>query len=721
MDPALFEGLFTEILAPLVNGTLSKLSDGAKVQWKKVQDHQAAKAYKEKLTKRYGTIQILGQPRPQKLGKVYTDVFLHEKPTHSYASGIESLEEQFQERGKRFGRNERTDGLAFAKKHDRLFILGKPGAGKTTFLKYLTMQAAQSDIPLVPIFISLNDFQHQKTELLDYMAEQFDVCDFPDAGPFIQQLLTKGKGLILFDGLDEVSKENNQRIHITRQLKIFIEKYDLNNIVITCRIAASDYNFQNFAYVEMADFTDKQAEAFVRRWFAESKSKINGFLKELEGSDNKGIKEMTTSPLLLTLLCIQFDGSMALPPSRSEVYEEALEVLLKTWDGHRDINRGDLIVEDEDMYKALTFKRKMQLMSRLAWGTFKEGNLFIEQKWLQDNIVKYLGKIPKGPDPDLVDGSVVLKAIESQHGLLVERASRIYSFSHLTLQEYFTAKYIVDHAQTDAALSTLVSAEKITDPRWHEVFMFVAELLPVGDKYIIWFAEMLQEMACKNNMQKLIHWVEIRSFERPFSKNQMVSRISFLARTLDHTRSRALYLALVLDSSLARPLDKAFAFALVNIFKRSSMLSNALNCTRAFDLDPNRNLALGLVFSRALDQGYYDSLSSAINESEALGWNELKTALNLLPKPDENAPEDEWREIWKAMDIMEREIIFRNWRWEIEDTKDIENLTIWLNAHELLFSCLDRVVLEDLDRKEFEGEYLYRLPPHARPELGDGA
>ncbi|MFT5195961.1 MAG: hypothetical protein ACI85U_002986, partial [Candidatus Promineifilaceae bacterium] len=30
MDPALFEGLFTEILAPLINGTLSKLSDSAK-------------------------------------------------------------------------------------------------------------------------------------------------------------------------------------------------------------------------------------------------------------------------------------------------------------------------------------------------------------------------------------------------------------------------------------------------------------------------------------------------------------------------------------------------------------------------------------------------------------------------------------------------------------------------------------------------------------------
>ncbi|MEM8859633.1 MAG: NACHT domain-containing protein [Chloroflexota bacterium] len=480
------------------------------------------------LEKRYGTIQILGQPRPQKLGKVYTDVYLHEKPTHTYAMQIEKLEEMFKEQNKRFGRQERTDGLAFAKEHDRLFILGKPGAGKTTFLKYLTMQAAGGDIPLIPIFVSLNDFQHQNVDLLDYMAQQFEICDFPEARPFIEQLVKKGKGLILFDGLDEVSKEDNQRTQITRQLKQFIINYDGNRFAITCRIAASDYNFQNFAYVEMADFTDEQVEAFVRRWFAESQPKIKGFLKELEESDNKGIKEMTTSPLLLTLLCIQYDSSMALPPSRSEIYEEALEVLLKTWDGHRDINRGDLIVEDEDHYKALTFKRKMQLMSRLAWGTFKEGKLFIEQKWLEENIVKYLGKIPKGPDPDLVDGGVVLKAMESQHGLLVEQASRIYSFSHLTLQEYFTAKYIVEHTRTDAALSTLVSQEKIIDSRWREVFLFVAELLPTGDTFIIWFAETLQQMTNNNGLDKLIAIVEEYSLDNPCPSRGLVPRIIFL-------------------------------------------------------------------------------------------------------------------------------------------------------------------------------------------------
>ena len=57
-----------------------------------------------------------------------------------------------------------------------------------------------------------------------------------------------------------------------------------------------------------------------------------------------------------------------------------------------------------------------------------------------------------------------MKSIEAQHGLLVERAKGIYSFSHLTFQEYFTAQKIVN----DQRLPDLV--EHITEKRWREVF-----------------------------------------------------------------------------------------------------------------------------------------------------------------------------------------------------------------------------------------------------------
>jgi predicted NACHT family NTPase len=38
---------------------------------------------------------------------------------------------------------------------EELMVLGKPGAGKTTFLKHLVLQATNGKINKIPIFVSL--------------------------------------------------------------------------------------------------------------------------------------------------------------------------------------------------------------------------------------------------------------------------------------------------------------------------------------------------------------------------------------------------------------------------------------------------------------------------------------------------------------------------------------------------------------------------------------
>ncbi len=49
-----------------------------------------------------------------------------------------------------------------------------------------------------------------------------------------------------------------------------------------------------------------------------------------------------------------------------------------------------------------------------------------------------------------LDSEKVLNAIEVQQGILVERMEDQYSFSHLTLQEYLTAQYLVDNNEWKA-------------------------------------------------------------------------------------------------------------------------------------------------------------------------------------------------------------------------------------------------------------------------------
>lgn len=55
----------------------------------------------------------------------------------------------------------------------------------------------------------------------------------------------------------------------------------------------------------------------------------------------------------------------------------------------------------------------------------------------------------------------MLRAIEAQHGLLVERADQLWSFSHLTFQEHFTVQWLTQ-------LSPKQLASKIADQQWQE-------------------------------------------------------------------------------------------------------------------------------------------------------------------------------------------------------------------------------------------------------------
>lgn len=76
------------------------------------------------------------------------------------------------------------------------------------------------------------------------------------------------------------------------------------------------------------------------------------------------------------------------------------------------------------------------------------------------------------PDEKFVDGNHVLRDIEVQHGLLVERAESIYSFSHLTIQEFLIAQHI-DYE--NLPIEPLVD-QHLCDKRWREVFLLLSGL-----------------------------------------------------------------------------------------------------------------------------------------------------------------------------------------------------------------------------------------------------
>lgn len=316
---------------------------------------------REKITariiERCGTMRVLDMTQSIGLNDIYTSVNILEKITGRRGIEIDKLMQGFDPEQENFDRvgfgeisEERVPGIEAVKRYSKLMVLGKPGAGKTTFLKYLAIQCIGGEFlgDRVPIFITLKDFAETDSQpgLIEFINQRFAESGVTETQPV--ELLTQGRAFLLLDGLDEVREEDASRV--IKQIERFSERYPINHFAMTCRIAAREHTFQPFKEVEVADFNNEQIKTFVSKWFqVKQLSLVNRFMTELE--ENESIKELATNPLLLTLLCLEFEDSGDFPNDRAELYKRATHTLLRKWDTKRGIKR-------DQVYKNLSSNRK---------------------------------------------------------------------------------------------------------------------------------------------------------------------------------------------------------------------------------------------------------------------------------------------------------------------------------------------------------------------------
>lgn len=580
---------------------VDKAGGKAKELWKIINWEKSEELYRKRLREQHCYTRLLGNPKQIEIERIYTDVYYLDQITAYRRYSIEELQSRPLERDIFWlERDEaRHPLLNLIKNEKRLYLLGRPGAGKTTFLRYLTLQACDDKIrnqkgnPLTPIFVELRDWSAKKIELIPYMVKQFDICAFPDAEAFIRCLLENGEALVLFDGLDEVNQEGDMRTEMVYTLRDFARQYPETHICLTCRIAASDYSFEQFRYLEIADFTDDQVRMFASKWYQGDEKKGKLFLKELEKPKHRGLKELTRTPMLLTLLCLAFDETMEIPANQTELFREAFDALLKKWDSSRGIKRQD------ETYQKLTPRRKEMLLARLAAENFEKGTYFIQDRVLVKQIDHYLRQLPDQGSQEELDGSAVLKAIAAHHGLLIERAHNIYSFSHLTIQEYLTARYIVENVST-GTLDRLIR-QHLADDRWREVIVMVPSLLDdSGEFFEIFLREtgklVLAEPMCLGLLKTAnqIGRVTPSSVVPVIVVLACALALSF-ARDETIESDRAIGLARAIDQALSIARNRAIAHART----KDKDFDPARSIDQARDIDLALHLAIGLAHSRA--------------------------------------------------------------------------------------------------------------------------
>ncbi|MFN7248350.1 MAG: NACHT domain-containing protein [Microcystis sp.] len=427
--------------------------------------------YTQRYWDRHGMIKVLKMSKPMDLESIYVNVKCLGNLVRDYYD--ENLENKYRESKQRrfnFRDDGKKDGLLLANQEQYLMVLGDPGIGKSTFLRKVGLEALKGNKgsyqhPLTPVLLELKNFKENEINIQALIEEEFKICGFPNVEKNISNKLEKGELLILLDGLDEVPTANVN--NVIEKIKDFVDRHYKNRFILSCRTAARTH-LQRFTDIEIVEFDDQQIQSFIEHWFSSELDRKNETAKNcwelLQKEEYKSAKELAHTPLLLTFLCLVYDENQSFPTNRSRLYQDALRILLEKWSAEKRLPNRGLV------YENLSIEQEEILLSEVAYQNFVADKLFLEKREVVKQIKDHLKQNLNAPQH--LDGEKVLKTIEIEQGILVERARDVYSFSHLTLQEYLTAQYIYDNDLIEETVKNYV-----TETRWQEVFLLVAGLM----------------------------------------------------------------------------------------------------------------------------------------------------------------------------------------------------------------------------------------------------
>ena len=646
----------------------------------------------DKIADQCSTLRLLDVAQPLQLNDIYVNVNILEVLSNQQWLEVSDFNNFNPEKFNRLGLTQyqqRIAGLQAITNSTKVMVFGKPGAGKTTFLQKIALLCNQGEFEAnqVPIFLRLRNLAAdldlvKSANLLDYLYQEISSSNIERSE--LETLLQHGRVLLLLDGLDEVpTKESDE---VLQQIRQFCNQYYKNKFIISCRIAARQYQFEGFTDIEIADFDFSQIQAFAKKWFVAvyknielGLAKASQFLEKLELPQNLQIKELATTPLLLNLTCSVFQVKADFPARRSDLYKQGLDLLLTRWDESRGIKR-------DEIYHHLSLLQKIKLLSKIAAITFEQHDYFIEQSTLEEHIANYLKSIfinNLDEDELQLNSAAVLKSIEVQHGLLVERSKGIYSFSHLTFQEYLTARNIVANLEPKILSQNLNKlVNHITEPRWREVFLLTAGLLGNADQLLQLMKQKLDQMLAQDEqLQQFLTWLNQKCESLKVNYQPAAIRAFYMRLALaqnSHTPPN-FNLAIALDLSLAGNLTPELKLDLA--------LDRVLRLSLSLPEHPTIDRVLDLGFALPIQA---DIQSKTVRSTLQEALQNLKIQLTQLDGSENlaswwQANSSTWTEELRTAMIRHRNI-GQNWNFTLQQQQTLQQ---YYQANQFLLECLN--------------------------------
>lgn len=369
--------------------------------------------------------------------------------------------------------------LEAATQNKRLVILGDPGSGKSTFVRYLATALASAYLEerplsegwkpgLWPILMNLRNLtQHlsgfnprslsaseRNRELTKVFEAQWRsdlwALGAADLADELLNSIAKGEVVLIFDGLDEVPED--LRPYVSQGIQAITKAFPaIERILITSRIRSyvGQSILHGFPTCTLAPFNYDKIQAFVTAWYrtqadlgyltlAQAEARARNLEYAVHSSR---LRELASNPMLLTTMVLLHQWEGVLPAERVRMYSHSIDILLLRWQR----SKGDTITTSPALDEVLRDSFKLnQILDRLGYEAqnqqIEKGSDLARFDILALlELPSYLGSIGLAAE--------FLDYIEYRTGLLIARGSdgrsQTYSFIHRTFQEYLAGRYLI--------------------------------------------------------------------------------------------------------------------------------------------------------------------------------------------------------------------------------------------------------------------------------------
>ncbi|XP_068752379.1 protein NLRC5-like [Montipora capricornis] len=433
-------------------------------------------------------------PKPNDLNidQIYVSVAMHEgRAAHVFAKDRREQLRQYPPDSKNCFYAKPEDVID--KEHKNVLVVGRPGIGKTLLsTKILRMWASgealnrdQDDkTNIVAVFLLKFRRFTSNLSLRELLAEA-ETMERLDEAVWDFVIKNPSRVLFIFDGVDEYSaKEDIAREDHTCYKNGLEEKMPVSalfnklargqllrglNIITTTRPTAvpciEDVNFDRT--VEILGFTSEKVEDYVEKFtqgVRDAKDKIWGHIKS-----NMNLFSLCYIPVNCFLICSCLweivslaDTAHTLPTRMTDIYAMVVKIFFFKHN-RQSSSQGKPSLED---YMFLPFnklpdcsKEIFKRLGEIAFEGLKQGRLLFESSEVSG----------------LEDCGLLHRLPDAKSPRFNEPPKAQYCFTHLTLQEFFAAKNVVE-SLSKRKLNNFVS-KHINDGAWQMVLQFVAGLL----------------------------------------------------------------------------------------------------------------------------------------------------------------------------------------------------------------------------------------------------